>query len=65
MSLNDAIKSITAARETIYKEMCDRLQGDCNLCPFKANCVAQSLEDVLLDVEAIKYDLKELIEKNV
>lgn len=59
MNFNNYIKEIENAKELVYNRMCDTIKGDCNLCPFKGNCIAT----VLMNIELDLYNLKEKVEE--
>lgn len=60
-TIQDALKQIKLAQNEVNKNMCDTLKGDCNLCPFKNQCIAELLVDIQLNVESIELDLKKLL----
>ena len=63
MSLNNAIKSIERAKDLLSQVICDKLKGNCEKCPFKTECIVEKMVDIQLDVEGVKYDLKEILRK--
>ena len=63
MDLVETIKTIKNTQEVVYKNMCDKLNGDCNFCPFKGNCVAESLANIQLSIENAVLELKGVIKK--
>ena len=60
MGLKQTKKKLSDAKEIVYKEMCDKLEGNCEICPFKTCCIAQQLDDIQIDLERIECKIKEI-----
>jgi len=60
-TLKKTIKEVKNIQETVGTNMCDTLKGDCNLCPFKSNCILTNIDTILLNLDYIKQTLKDLL----
>ena len=61
MTFNDIIKDVNGIKEILSTKVCDKLNGDCNKCPFKEDCVVSKLCCIELDIQILKGKVKEII----
>lgn len=60
-TLKQTIKNIKNVEEQVGTQLCDTLKGDCNLCPFKSNCILSQLDAIKLSLENTVQSLKDLL----